>query len=134
MDKFAQLLVNGLLVGLLYSLVAQGFVLIRKGSGIINFAQGELILVAGYLVAWLLTDFDLPILVAVVVTIGLMAFLGLSVERLVLRPMENESLLSLAMANTALGIVLRDRLMRIERIEAESLGDVEYLYRVIVAE
>jgi branched-chain amino acid transport system permease protein len=107
MDKFAQLLVNGLLVGLLYSLVALGFVLIRKGSGIINFAQGELILVAGYIVAWLLTDFDLPILVAVVATIGMMAILGLSVERLVLRPMENESLLSLVMATIALGIVLR---------------------------
>src|SRR5687768_17644032 len=80
MDKFAQLLVNGLLVGLLYSLVALGFVLIRKGSGIINFAQGELILVAGYLVAWFLTDFGLPILVAVAATIGLMALLGLSVE------------------------------------------------------
>jgi branched-chain amino acid transport system permease protein len=106
-DKFAQLLVNGLLVGLLYSLVALGFVLIRKGSGIINFAQGELILVAGYLVAWLLTDFDLPVLVAVAATIGLMAILGLSVERLVLRPMENESLLSLVMATIALGIVLR---------------------------
>ena len=107
MDKFAQLLVNGLLVGLLYSLVALGFVLIRKGSGIINFAQGELILVAGYIVAWLLTDFDLPILVAVVATIGMMAILGLSVERLVLRPMENESLLSLVMATIALGIILR---------------------------
>lgn len=107
MDKFAQLLVNGLLVGLLYSLVALGFVLIRKGSGIINFAQGELILVAGYLVAWLLTDFDLPVLAAVAATIVMMAFLGLSVERLVLRPMENESLLSLVMATIALGIVLR---------------------------
>jgi len=107
MDKFAQLVVNGLLVGLLYSLVALGFVLIRKGSGIINFAQGELILVAGYLVAWLLTDFDLPVLVAVAVTIGLMALLGLCVERLVLRPMENESLLSLVMATIALGIILR---------------------------
>jgi branched-chain amino acid transport system permease protein len=106
-DKFAQLLVNGLLVGLLYSLVALGFVLIRKGSGVINFAQGELILVAGYLVAWFLTDFDLPVLVAVAATIGMMALLGLSVERLVLRPMENESLLSLVMATIALGIVLR---------------------------
>src|SRR5688500_20280773 len=78
MDKFAQLLVNGLLVGLLYSLVALGFVLIRKGSGIINFAQGELILVAGYLVAWFLTDFGLHILVAVAASMGLMALLGLS--------------------------------------------------------
>ena len=55
----------------------------------------------------LLTDFDLPVLAAVAATIVMMAFLGLSVERLVLRPMENESLLSLVMATIALGIVLR---------------------------
>ena len=107
MTKFAQLVTNGLLVGLLYTLVALGFVLIRKGSGILNFAQGELILVAGYLVAWLLTDVGLPVLVAVTATIAIMAALGTVVERLVLRPLENESLLALAMATIALGIILR---------------------------
>lgn len=107
MTKFAQLVTNGMLVGLLYTLVALGFVLIRKGSGVLNFAQGELILVAGYLVAWLLTDMDLPVLVAVPATIVLMAALGATVERLVLRPLENESILALVMATIALGIILR---------------------------
>ncbi|MGH9037817.1 MAG: branched-chain amino acid ABC transporter permease, partial [Acidimicrobiia bacterium] len=107
MTKFLQLLTNGMLVGLLYTLVALGFVLIRKGSGVLNFAQGELILVAGYLVAWFLTDVDLPVLVAVPATIGVMVVLGAAVERLILRPLENESLLSLVMATIALGIILR---------------------------
>jgi branched-chain amino acid transport system permease protein len=105
--KFLQLLTNGVLVGLLYSLVALGFVLIRKGSGVINFAQGELVLVAGYVVAWLLTDLDLPVVAAVLGTIVVMVALGLGVERLVLRPLENESLLSLVMATIALGIIMR---------------------------
>lgn len=107
MTKFLQLLTNGVLVGLLYALVALGFVLVRKGSGVLNFAQGELILVAGYLVAWFLTDLDLPVLVAVPATVGVMAALGTVIERLVLRPLENESLLSLVTATIALGTILR---------------------------
>lgn len=124
MTKFLQLLTNGMLVGLLYTLVALGFVLIRKGSGVLNFAQGELILVAGYLVAWFLTDVDLPVLVAVPATIAIMVLLGAAVERLVLRPLENESLLSLVMATIALGIILRGAVPLIWGEQARDNPDV----------
>lgn len=106
MDLFVQLTVNGALVGLLYSLVALGFVLIVKGSGVINFAQGQLVLVGGYLVAWFTADLGVPLYVSLVGSVVLMVILGGIIERLVLRPLENEPLLSLVMATIAIGIIL----------------------------
>lgn len=124
MTKFLALFTNGVIVGLLYALVALGFVLVRKGSGVINFAQGELILVAGYFVAWCITDVGMPVPAAVLVAIAAMALLGVAVERFVLRPLENESLLSLVMATIALGIILRGAVPLLWGEQARDTPDV----------
>lgn len=107
MTLFLQLLINGVLIGVLYALIALGFVLIVKGSGVINFAQGELILLGGFLVAWLSASLDLPIWLAVTGGAALMAVVGGVIERVALRPLANEPLLSLVMATIAVGLIIR---------------------------
>jgi branched-chain amino acid transport system permease protein len=104
---FFQLLINGVLIGVLYALISLGFVLIVKGSGVINFAQGELILLGGFLVAWLSASLELPIWMAIAGGAALMAVAGGMVERLALRPLANEPLLSLVMATIAVGLIIR---------------------------
>jgi branched-chain amino acid transport system permease protein len=107
MTLFFQLLINGLLVGTLYALISLGFVLIVKGSGVINFAQGELILLGGFLVAWLAGGVGVPIWLAIPGAAVAMAAIGAVVERVALRPLANEPLLSLVMATIAVGLIIR---------------------------
>ena len=64
MSFFLELLINGLLTGTLYALVALGLVLIYKASGVLNFAQGAMVLMAGFLVA-LLINFGVPAILAI---------------------------------------------------------------------
>jgi branched-chain amino acid transport system permease protein len=107
MTLFFQLLINGLLVGTLYALISLGFVLIVKGSGVINFAQGELILLGGFLVAWLAGSVGIPIWLAIPGAAVAMAAIGAVIERVALRPLANEPLLSLVMATIAVGLIIR---------------------------
>lgn len=107
MSFLFQLLVNGAILGMLYALLALGFVLVAKGSGVINLAQGELVLLGGYLTAWLLGTHGLPALVAVPLAMVVMAVCGLAVERVVVRPLESQPPLSLLMATLALATILQ---------------------------
>src|SRR5436190_6601635 len=81
---FASQVITGLATGGVYALVALGFVLIYKASDVINFAQGDLLLVGAY-VGWALTTAGLPFPIAFVLTLGVAGLVGLLVERLVLR-------------------------------------------------
>ncbi len=104
---FLQLVVNGAILGSLYALLALGFVLIVKGSGVVNLAQGELILLGGYLVAWLLGSRGLPAAMAVPLAMAAMVVVGMLIERIVVRPLENQSMLALLMATLALATILQ---------------------------
>ena len=86
-DFFASLLITGLLTGAIYALVALGFVLVYKATGIINFAQGEIVMFGAFFAAALLGEYGLPAIVAIPMTMVIMAGLGLVTERVVLRPM-----------------------------------------------
>lgn len=107
MDDLVRAIVNGLGLGTLYGLLALGFVLIYKGSGIINFSQAELVVFSAFLSAWLLSDLQLPLWVGLLITIGAMVILGGLVELLFVRPLINESRLSLALSTLGLGSILR---------------------------
>ncbi|PZF83356.1 branched-chain amino acid ABC transporter permease [Jiangella anatolica] len=107
MNVLPQLLLNGVILGALYALISVGFVLVVKGSGVINLAQGELVLLGGYVTAWLLGERGLPAVVAVPAAMLLMAAAGLVVERVVVRPLENQSMLALLMATLALATILQ---------------------------
>ncbi|WP_279483011.1 branched-chain amino acid ABC transporter permease [Aureimonas sp. SK2] len=106
MSYFVELLVNGALTGLMYSLVALGIVLIYKSSGVPNLAQGAVVLIGAYVV-WLLVAAGLPLLVAVPVACILMFGFGLAVERLLLRRMVGQPIIMVVMLTLGLEIFLR---------------------------
>ncbi|RTD86572.1 branched-chain amino acid ABC transporter permease [Variovorax atrisoli] len=102
---FAEVLVGGLLSGVMYSLVAIGFVLIYKTSGVLNFAQGAQLLFAA-LTFVSLVERGVPFALALVLTFALMVALGLVIERTVLRPLVNQPPITLFMATLGLSYVI----------------------------
>ena len=102
---FAEVLIGGLLSGVMYSLVAIGFVLIYKTSGVLNFAQGAQLLFAA-LTFVSLVERGVAFSLALVLTFALMVLLGLTIERTVLRPLVNQPPITLFMATLGLSYVI----------------------------
>ena len=107
MDTFIQLSLSGLTNGMVYALVAIGFVVIYKASDVINFAQGELLLFGAYLCFAFVGQFGLPWSVGVLATLLCAAVIGLVIERLVLRPLIGEPIISMIMVTIGLSSVLK---------------------------
>src|SRR3974390_682803 len=93
---YIEVLLGGLMSGVLYSLVALGFALIFKASGVFNFAQGAMVLFAALAVARLAEQ--MPLWLAILAAIGIMVVLAFLIERLVLRPLVNQEGVALLMA------------------------------------
>ena len=93
---WVEVLLGGLMAGVLYSLVALGFVLIFKASGVFNFAQGAMVLFAALAVARLAEK--MPLWAAILVAIAIMVALAFVIERVVLRPLVNQDAVALLMA------------------------------------
>jgi branched-chain amino acid transport system permease protein len=102
---FIEVLAGGLLAGVMYALVALGFVLIYKASGVFNFAQGAMVFFAA-LTFVSLVERGWNMWLALVVTLAVMVLLGIATERLVLRPMVNQPPITLFMATIGLTFVL----------------------------
>lgn len=102
---FAEVLIGGLLSGVMYSLVAIGFVLIYKTSGVLNFAQGAQLLFAA-LTFVSLVERGVPFALALLLTFALMVLLGLVIERTMLRPLVNQPPITLFMATLGLSYVI----------------------------
>jgi branched-chain amino acid transport system permease protein len=100
-----EVVVGGLLSGVMYSLVAIGFVLIYKTSGVLNFAQGAMLLLAA-LTFVSLVERGVPFAVALVATFAAMVVLGILIERTVLRPLVNKPPMTLFMATLGLSYVI----------------------------
>jgi len=107
LDVFLQLTVSGLSNGMVYALAAVGFVVIYKASDVINFAQGELLLFGAYLSFSTIAQIGLPWSVGVALTLVLAVGLGLLIERLALRPLIGEPVISMIMVTVGLSSVLR---------------------------
>ena len=102
---FIEVLAGGLLAGVMYSLVALGFVLIYKASGVFNFAQGAMVFFAALTFVSLL-ERGWNFWLALVVTLAVMVALGIATERIVLRPLINQPPITLFMATIGLTFVL----------------------------
>src|SRR5262247_2232841 len=102
---FAEVVVGGLMTGLMYSLVALGFVLIFKASGVFNFAQGVMVLFAALTLVGLL-ERGAPVLAALGLTTAVMVALAFAIERIVLRPLVNQEHIILFMATIGLNFFL----------------------------
>ncbi|MHC6156370.1 branched-chain amino acid ABC transporter permease [Bradyrhizobium elkanii] len=100
-----EVLVGGLLSGVMYSLVAIGFVVIYKTSGVLNFAQGAMLLFAA-LTFVSLVERGVALPLALLATLAIMVALGVAVERTVLRPLVNQPPITLFMATLGLSYVI----------------------------
>jgi branched-chain amino acid transport system permease protein len=100
-DLFVQTLWDGLVAGILYSLIALGFVLIFKASGVFNFAQGIMVVFAALTLVGL-HEHGIPAYLALAITIGVMFLLAVGVEKLMLRPLVNQPDIILFMATFGL--------------------------------
>jgi len=99
-----QLLLNGLIVGALYGVVAMSFVLIYKASQVVNFAQGEFMLIGAWACWWLLTYWQLPFWIGFPVALAFMTVFGVVLQVAVLRPLIGEPVISVIMATVGLSI------------------------------
>src|SRR6202790_5579626 len=111
--QFLEVLIGGLMSGVLYSLVALGFVLIFKASGVFNFAQGAMVLLAGLALVRsldLLADNGFPLWAAIILGIGfaavIMAITAWLIERLVIGPLVNQDALTLFMSTIGVTLIL----------------------------
>jgi len=102
---FFEVLIGGLLAGVMYSLVALGFVLIYKASGVFNFAQGAMVFFAA-LTFVSLVERGVNFWIALVITLAVMVVLGMAIEKVVLRPLVNQAPITLFMATIGLTFVL----------------------------
>ncbi len=107
MEFLLQLVINGLVVGSIYALVALGFVVIYKSSSILNFAQGEFLMVGAYVCLTALTAGHVPFWAGFALTLAFSAVLGIALERFALRPMIGEPVISVIMLTLGLSSVLR---------------------------
>ncbi len=106
MHFFLEVLIGGLLAGVMYSLVALGFVLIYKASGVFNFAQGAMVFFAALTYVGLLEKTGLPPWIVFALTLGVMVLLGIAIERVVLRPLVNQPQITLFMATIGLAFFI----------------------------
>ena len=103
-DFLVQLLVNGFIIGLLYGVVAMSFVLIYKSSQVVNFAQGEFLLVGAWACWWLLAKFSMPFYMAFILTLLFMMLFGVLVQIIILKPLIGEPIISIIMVTIGLSI------------------------------
>jgi branched-chain amino acid transport system permease protein len=101
MQFFFEVLIGGLLAGVMYSLVALGFVLIYKASGVFNFAQGAMVFFAALTVVGFMEK-GAPLPLAIGLCLIVMILLGVATERIVLRPLVNQPQITLFMATIGL--------------------------------
>jgi branched-chain amino acid transport system permease protein len=106
MSFFFEVLIGGLLAGVMYSLVALGFVLIYKASGVFNFAQGAMVFFAALTFVGLQEKFGLPFWAAFGLALAAMIVLGILTERIVLRPLVNQPQITLFMATIGLAFFI----------------------------
>lgn len=107
MIDFLSYLINGALVGLLYALVAMGFVVIYRASKVFNFAQGELVVFGGFLVWWMVVAQGMPLWLGIPLAFAGAALFGLLIERLFFSRLVGESVFSMVMVTIGLLILIR---------------------------
>ena len=106
MSFFFEVLIGGLLSGVMYALVAIGFVLIYKASGVFNFAQGAMVFFAALTCVGIIDKFGVSIWIAIPITMVVMVVLGLAIEKVVLRPLVNQPEITLFMATIGLAFFI----------------------------
>jgi branched-chain amino acid transport system permease protein len=107
MDILLQIIVTGLATGGVYGLIALGFVLIYKATSVLNLAMGEFMTLGAFVCFTVLTLIKAPFYLALVLTLVSAVVLGIIVERLILRPLIGEPIISVIMVTIGLGVILK---------------------------
>jgi branched-chain amino acid transport system permease protein len=102
-----QLVISGLVVGSIYAAVALGFTIIYKATRVVNFAQGELLMVGAYVCYAFVVQMGVPFWAALLATVVFSMVLAFLIERLILRPMIGEPIISIIMVTIGLSLVMR---------------------------
>jgi branched-chain amino acid transport system permease protein len=107
LSSILQFLVSGVTVGATYGLTALGFTMIFNTTGILNFAQGEFVMLGGMLAVFSMSWGGLPLAAAVPVSVLLVTAIGVAVDRLTIRPMRGSAAMSLVIVTIGVSILLR---------------------------
>jgi branched-chain amino acid transport system permease protein len=107
MEILPLLVSAGLVSGAAYGLVAMGFALIYKATGVVNFAQGELMMLTAYISFTLANTFHLSFVPLILLTIPVSMVIGLALERIFIRPMLGEPVFAIVMVTVGLAVILR---------------------------
>jgi branched-chain amino acid transport system permease protein len=118
--QFVQLLIGGISQGCIYGLIALGFVLIYKGTEIVSFAQGELMMLGAFGGLAAMTFFGFPFWVAVLSAIAAMGLFGVLLERVVIRPILGQPAFSIVMLTIGIGYVARGLITMLPGIGTET--------------
>jgi len=113
MNELINYLITGVANGFIYSMIAIGFILIFKCSKIFNFAQPEITILGAYIIYAATVQFKLPFMLGIGITIGLIAILALIIERVLLRPMIGQPILSIILLTLGLGSFVRGAIILI---------------------
>ena len=116
MDNFRQIfqyILSGLSNGAIYALIGFGFAVIYNATGIINFAQGEFVMLGGMLTVFFLSVFKMPLVLAIFLAIIISTFVGILFERLAIRPLKNANPLSMIIITIGASIFIRGAAMLI---------------------
>ena len=132
MKDFLQLCFAGLALGSLYALVALGFVVIYKATGVINFAQGGLVVLGAYLTFNVHHTWHVPFVLAVPVAMVLCALVGVGVERVILRRMVGQPVFAVIMVTIGLLFVIEQVVTAVWGFDRLNLDDPWGVHRVVV--
>jgi len=119
-----QLLLNGVIVGMLYGVVAMCFVLIYKSTQVVNFAQGEFLVLGGWVCLSLVVQMGLPFYLAFLFTLVFMAIFGIVVQQIILRPLIGEPIISVIMVTIGLSIFMQSLMNWIFGNDAKRFPDI----------
>jgi branched-chain amino acid transport system permease protein len=123
-ELLAQLLINGVIVGMLYGVVAMCFVLIYKSTQVVNFAQGEFVVLGAWVCWTLVVQMQLPFVLAFIFSLIFMTLFGIIVQVVLLRPLVGEPVISVIMATIGLGIFMQALMNWIFGVNAERFPSV----------
>jgi branched-chain amino acid transport system permease protein len=104
----AQLILSGLVLGAIYALIALGYVIIYKATSVVNFAQGEAVMVGAYIGLSVYSFMHLPVPLVFAITMAVAALLGVIIERVAYRRLVGAPVISLIIATLAVGLILRN--------------------------
>ena len=107
MDYFLQLVISGIAVGLVYGFIGMGFAMIYRATGVVNFAQGELMMLVSYIAFTLSGTFQFGFWPMLLLTTAASVLIGLLIEVLLIRPMLGQPVFSTVMVTIGLAVILR---------------------------